>query len=342
MKGVLTNLLVLGVALGTALCGAEVILRMLYGKPVHFRFPQEYYEPDPEIGHRLLPGQRAYTHDKLVETNEHGLRDRDYPFQRPPEARRLLALGDSQTFGNGLSLDATWPKQLEAQLSLQDPDLRWEVVNAGIEATDTWQHERIFERLAPIYEIDAVVLAFYVNDVAARPKQVLAATGRTNTTLQRIAYLLKRSALATSILRLVLSSLHGGGDREHRVITGEPDPAIEQGWADVESALAEMKRRAHALGVGMLIAVLPRRDQVDGSTPAMAYNTRIAQIAERLGIPAVDMLEPLRRAWPEHGAELFIPWDGHNSAIANEIIAQELAGPVRALVAPASGPERMP
>lgn len=328
-----TNLLVLAVSLATASAAAEVLLRVLRGPPVTFRFPQEHYEPDPEIGHRLVSRQSAFTHDKSVETNAYGLRDRDYPPRRLPETQRLLALGDSETFGNGLMLEDTWPKQLESQLVRDDPRWKWEVINGGLPGTDTWQHERILARLFRSYDIDAVLLAFYVNDVATTPQRVASDSGSTNTTSRRIAYLLKRSALVTTLLqaRLIFPSWRASADRERHVLTGEPDPLVERSWSDVERALGEMKAMADTRSVGLLIAVLPRRDQVDGRTPATAYNARIAEITRRLEIPTVDVLEALRRAWPKHGAALFIPWDGHNSAIANEIVARELVSAVRVL-----------
>jgi hypothetical protein len=37
------------------------------------------------------------------------------------------------------------------------------------------------------------------------------------------------------------------------------------------------------------------------------------------------MLEPLQEAYDEYGKALFIPWDGHNSKLANKIVARSLA-----------------
>ena len=187
MRRLLANLALLAVSLAVAGGLAELAMRLRFGSPGHWRFPQEYYEPDPEIGLHLRPGQRAYTHDEVVETNTQGLRDREHPRERPAGTRRLLALGDSQTFGDGLALEETWPKQLETRLAREEPARRWEVLNAGISGTDTWQHARLLERLSGAYELDGVVLAFYVNDVAVRPQRVTPVAGRTNTTTKRIA-----------------------------------------------------------------------------------------------------------------------------------------------------------
>ena len=49
------------------------------------------------------------------------------------------------------------------------------------------------------------------------------------------------------------------------------------------------------------------------------------KILELHEIAYVDPLESMQRAYASVGPSMFIPWDGHNSAIANRVIAKELA-----------------
>ena len=79
-------------------------------------------------------------------------------------------MGDSQTFGSGLKLKDTWPKQFEHELNQSDTDKHFEVLNSGLPSSDTWQHELIFNRMITNYAPDAAVLAFYTNDVVKRFK----------------------------------------------------------------------------------------------------------------------------------------------------------------------------
>jgi lysophospholipase L1-like esterase len=73
------------------------------------------------------------------------------------------------------------------------------------------------------------------------------------------------------------------------------------------------------------LLVIPRRDQVEGSEAGRAFNRKTAQIARRLNIPVADVLEALIAEYSREGRKLFIPWDGHNSGVANRVIARELA-----------------
>jgi len=317
-------------SMSMALLLVELSLRMVYPAPIHFFYPQELYDFDPEIGHVLRPLQTAFTHDRPVQTNSLGLRDREISAYPTPGTLRVLALGDSQTFGNGLDLSETWPKQLERMLENLDTGRRWEVVNAGIPATDTWQHEIVLGRFLDTIHPNTVVLAFYVNDVAPRydPHNV-SASGLTNSQSKRLAYVLKRSALVTWVYYglLVPRQVRGSAGRsiEDAVISGEHNEAAERGWRQVERSLAGMKQLCDAREVLFFVAMLPRRDQVSGDNPSRGYNARALTIGEKNEITMLDLLPDLSAAYRLRGASLFIPWDGHNGAAANQVIAARLA-----------------
>jgi lysophospholipase L1-like esterase len=330
------KLAVLGAGVLAGLLLLEGALRALVGAPVHWRLPQEEYERDERLGHRLRGGQLAFTHDEPVATSSLGIRDREYLSGPEPGVRRILALGDSQTFGTGLALQETWPKQLESALARAAPRIDWQVVNAGVSATDTWQHELMMGELLPRLKPHYAILAFYVNDVAARTQGPVFPLDAQSHWSRRTAYLIKRSALATAILqaRDPLRGLLGARPASHRIeaniLSGEPDAAVERGWEQVRSSLAAMRDLARGEAIGFAVLVIPRRDQVAGQIDGTAYNRRIAQIAASLGVRSVDALEPLRAEFRKRGRELFIAWDGHNSAVANAVLARTLLDDLRA------------
>jgi lysophospholipase L1-like esterase len=277
----------------------------------------------------LRPRQRSFTHDRAVRTSSLGLRYGEITPKPNPGHVRILALGDSQTFGNGLDLGETWPMQLERMLE-NFHGYRWEVVNAGIPGTDTWQHEILLRRLLNIIHPHAVVLALYVNDVVPRHDVSKAeAIGQTNTSSKKLVYLLRRSAVVTWIYyRVVLprnARRSRGNSAEDSVITGAGNDLAERGWRQVEDSFAGMKQLCDSRNVILLVAILPRRDQISGDNLGQAYNERARTIAEAHGIQALDMLPDLSAAYRLKSAALFLPWDGHNSAVANRTIAARLA-----------------
>jgi len=105
-------------------------------------------------------------HKKFVTRNSHGLRDKEYSYNKPDEIYRILVLGDSQTFGHGIKrLEDTWHKKLEVLLNKGFSNQKFEVIALAGEGwnTDTQLYE-LFRRGFK-YDPDLVLLAFYHNDV---------------------------------------------------------------------------------------------------------------------------------------------------------------------------------
>jgi lysophospholipase L1-like esterase len=307
----------------------ELSLRVLYPAPIRFFYPQESYDFDSRMGHVLRPLQAAFTHDRPVRTNSLGLRDHEVGPAPKAGTVRVLALGDSQTFGNGLSLSDTWPKLLERALQ-KTQNSGWEVINAGIPGTDTWQHEILLEKLLEPTAPNLVVLALYVNDVVPRHRPLVGASGQTNTWTKRVTYLLKRSAVVTLLYYNLFLPWQArrstrGFEAEEAVLTGQITEDAEEGWRQVERSLVAIKKRADERRIALLIAILPRRDQVSGRHPGRAFGERARSIADAHAVPAVDLLPSLSQEYRRSGERLFIPWDGHYSAVANETIAERLA-----------------
>lgn len=68
---------------------------------------------------------------------------REYTPDKPPETYRIIALGDSHTFGDHVATEDAWPKKLEDVLNAKKPcDTydTYEVINLGVSGYDM-QHE---------------------------------------------------------------------------------------------------------------------------------------------------------------------------------------------------------
>jgi lysophospholipase L1-like esterase len=128
------------------------------------------YAEDLMLGKRLLPGFHGEHTGVDVAINAHGMRDREYEAKEPPGSLRILALGDSWTFGVGEKVEDTWPKRLEAVLD--SPDHPVAVMNTGVSGYETFHEAFYYTELAPKFEHDVVVIGIYpVNDVHAKDKK---------------------------------------------------------------------------------------------------------------------------------------------------------------------------
>ena len=171
-------------ALFVSLAIAEVLLRILLHYWVRLAEPP-HCGMRPEILHRLLTAygccgidsrtmladpHRGYRHapnvvngtdsDAPFSTNSRGARGpREYAVPKPASAMRIVALGDSFTFGQGVPDDAAWPAQLERALP------GTEVVNLGERGYGHDQMLYALEDDGIPMQPDAVVLAFYEADM---------------------------------------------------------------------------------------------------------------------------------------------------------------------------------
>ena len=126
-KSSIKNLALASFTFFLCLALTEVVLRLMgYGNV-------EIYEPDPLVYWRLKPNQNCYTkiNHKPVHINAHGTRGSDFAVPKPPNTIRILSLGDSRTFGWGLSDDETYSALLQKRLQKALGESRKvEVINA--------------------------------------------------------------------------------------------------------------------------------------------------------------------------------------------------------------------
>src|SRR5262245_7260176 len=108
----------------------------------------------------LWPPELAYE----VHINALGLRGPEIARTPPPGRTRILALGDSMTFGFYLEESETWPARLEVLLRSEGRDV--EVLNAGVGGWTISSETRFLEErglaLAPAH----VLVGFCANDIA--------------------------------------------------------------------------------------------------------------------------------------------------------------------------------
>lgn len=122
----------------------ELIIRIFgYGNLV-------IYQSDPKMFSKPLPNQSTYTKfgHKPVYINSKGTRGEDFEESKPKKnVYRIICLGDSGTFGWGLSESETYSGLLKEKLQKYVGDsLKIEVINAGGECLVLCTNVYLFKR----------------------------------------------------------------------------------------------------------------------------------------------------------------------------------------------------
>jgi lysophospholipase L1-like esterase len=115
---------------------------------------------DERLGYALRPDCEGVLHDTPLRTNRLGLRGPDLA----ADGARILALGDSCTFGWRVPQEASYPARLEQSLAERYGAGRYQVLDAGVPGYTS--HHGVVALDARLLELapDVVVVAFGFND----------------------------------------------------------------------------------------------------------------------------------------------------------------------------------
>jgi len=344
------RLLFLGFSLLVSLLIAELTVRLVRPQAV-MTVTSGLYQADPPRRYRIAPGFRGRITNQIefdtdVATNSCGLRG---PEVGPKRGLRILALGDSFTFGVGARQEETWPARLGEILGA-------EVLNAGAPGFGVPDAVAWYERYGIELDPDVVVLAvFLANDLQdASPDQPkvavvdgqLVVPGETGGLRRWVYYhshlfrLLKSSVLEGRV-RTLLGLREPWAVRELRsefaMYSPNLPPELRRGAEVTEQAVAQLAGRR------VLAVLIPSLPQVDpakwsavlaqlGLDPArhdpLRPNRLFRGIFERHGVPVLDLTGTFRKAVGE-GRRIYYPIDQHLTPEGYELMARSVAEALR-------------
>jgi lysophospholipase L1-like esterase len=267
---------------------------------VRSHFKPGLYQPDAELVWTLQPGYRGYRMEELVQsptsTNPQGFRGPPWDEARLGAELRILVLGDSCTFGMGVADGDSFPAQLEAEL--RGRGIPAAVFNAGVPGYGTEQEANLLERLAPVIQPHVVLVAWLPNDAQPRDlESVQILDGYMVEDVERYTkwrnQIDKQGIAGSALYRFIrvrtrMLRDRFGGRRTEWLVKVDPDA-----FRSVSEAVLRIQSTAASVGAETLLALLPRRDQIEGvlSAPALA---RMEEFARAQGIRVVPLLEDWR------------------------------------------------
>jgi len=318
--------------------------------------------PHPDLGMRYVPGAvwrfRHPEYSVEYAINEDGFRKPTSPgHQLPSPGDRLLLLGDSFTFGQGVSYETTWGAIAEGLLRQRGGRLH--LINAGVQGMDTRSELLLLRELAPRYRPEAVIVGFLINDLYtnvpldAAPK---AETGPAKWSHVRDEVFVRAGAARTFHLlqlarRIVTSNdamyaklylaAPGRGEFLRLPLSGRPRRQL----AVTEELLKQLAAECRALNVPLIVLSIPQQFQVlqqltqgerAGDIDVAFYDRYFADLGRRVGFTWVATLDALVEA--EEPARLYYRLDGHLSAEGHAVVAGVLADALMPLIGPSPPP----
>ena len=370
------RVLLLGAGLIVGLLLAEVLVRGVnYARSGTDRdrggVERAYQQHDPVLGWRPIPGVTARHHttefDVSYAIGAHGFRQRDPPLQRGNREDgsprpRVLVLGDSFVFGQGVAEEERFTERIAAALDI-------DVVAVGIPGSGTDQQLLLYEELTgpsglfatpgpgskpSVPAFDVVVLGFLLEAVErnaddsragrSKPRFVLDEAGALQLTGVPVPDDYVTLAERTAVRETTLTARIKGSLRRHSVLYGllrarfredlrAGSPATlrtrstvrpERGWLVTQALLSRFADQVRESGADLVVAVIAGRLELDADHDEDPV-TRVLELCEDLGVVAVDFAPALREVGSEH---CYFDVDGHwtprGHAIAASVLGREV------------------
>lgn len=266
---------------------------------------------------------RHWLEQEPPKLNALGFREREIAVEHPAGVQRIAVIGDSFTWGQGVTPQARFTDLLERKLG--DAGRSTEVLNFGRPGSDTVHHVQTLEDVVFPLDPDFVLLAWFVNDVEGGNDEGRPRSWRLLPSDRLTAWLHEHSALyflanqqwrwlqvrAGLTPRFADSMVERFGDPEGR-------PAL-----DARAALEAFVERCAARGVPVGIAAFPLLQEPDDPASLGFLVDRVMQFCDLRELPCADMrhafagVRPASRLWVNR-------YDPHPGPLAHALAAAHL------------------
>ena len=293
----------------------------------------EVFKKDQQLFWRLRPDRTVtsrFFEGRSYRINSMGLRGDD--IARPKTKKRILLLGNSCTFGWGVTDDQTYGRQLEMFLQNE-----YEVVNAGVPGYSSLQGKRFLELELLDLQPDIVTIMFAWNDHWAASNQI---PDKDQQFPPAIVLTIQNQLSRLHSYRLLKKALLTQVEQSPDSLWDRDSIVYRVSYQDFADNLAEICRTCTDHGITPILLTSPapsldRHGQMRPFAPAVrfhhTYNHQTRDVAAMLNVALVDAAIELDR----HGDVYddlrhdFI----HFNARGHRIIAELLTRKIRELEA---------
>lgn len=270
--------------------------------------PRGYFGPGNSIDH---------VHNSV------GWRDREHAVEKPPGTFRILGLGDSYLWGQGVRHEDVVLTRIGELLAGHMPDLDVETINTAMSGTNTVHQRDLLEGRGLDYDPDLVILFFVLNDVEEDP----------TTNRPKIEFFKNYTSIYQEPDLISRYSHLWGWARQRFKLAYEARRYVKQsvssfteddaGWEHTRRALDDIRRLTSERGIPLLVVIFPFFHDLDGDYPFQVVHDAVRECCQSFGIPVLDLRDSYRDF---RGPELWVhPTDQHPNEIAHDIAARAIA-----------------
>ncbi|GEM_PF-4559855 len=331
MPKIIQNLSLLVISTILSLFITEIVSRFFLPLSAPNRLPFIVNEGDSYCGYHPRPNQRGFEHTGSIKINQWGFRGNDWKVSKPPDAKRIIILGDSYAFGQGVADDETFAAQLEIVLNMLpvSPKKSYQVLNFAVSGYDTGHEIKVLKHHALQFQPDVVLLQFFLNDLSYvddysfYPVMFAKMRAEFSTWKWQMRECLRRSSLLMALWDISRAQFQDPITRDYinsNIVP--PAGSGEKGWKfviDQLRAFREIAKQHHFKPV-LLIMPTPQEIIKKRTAPYVRY---LQDQCTEIGLSSVNLQIAFEssRLKPK---SFLIPYDYHLTAEGHRLVAKFL------------------
>jgi lysophospholipase L1-like esterase len=306
----------------------ELIARYIVRQP-YYAFPEGYFVSNEFYGYELTRNFRGkYSQPEFtisINTNNEGLRDVD----RSPskDQFKILALGDSFTFGVGVELKDTYLSVLE-QMTNNAGGIKLSIIKAGIIGYSTYNEKAYLEKKGLNYHPNMVLVQFWWDDLGIDHITFLAETGFLTsgkiTSNAQLRLFLNRNFRSYALLRRIFTTISKKALFTSRVAnTTESQSSLSNKYAVTLKEFKEIEERCGKNHISCWFLLIPPKEFVYNNDVLQSQWKSFCDLLSKNNIQYLDCLPVLKEALSK-GESVFFKVDSHLNRNGHKIIAEEI------------------
>jgi len=242
-------------------------------------------------------------------------------------SHRIVIVGDSFTWGDGVEAEEAYPAVLQDLLDQHHADLDVEVINWSRPGWNTWRELKSVQPQLPILDPDLLIIGYCLNDAEPINRRQLIELREVMRTAQRqpsgkvLVWLYMNTRIGDRVYNFFeYRRLRQAVTAYYQMLY---DPG-RSGWARTRQALALFEKLSRQQEIPMLLVIFPIFDSdLDHRYAYHNLHARVAEAATKTGLKVLDLLPSYEGI---DGRDLaVVPYsDAHPSPLAHRIAAETI------------------
>lgn len=256
--------------------------------------------------------------EKYGNLNDFGYRDHDFEVKKPSNVFRILAIGDSLTWGEGIrNIDDIYPEIFERKLTVECKDRGYEVVNVSRKGWDVKDYLAALKDPGITYKPDILMLGFYINDIELHKQD----RPKTPYISENVHFYLGRvSYLYWYTYRMIRPFLLD--DREYLNYYLSYSAEESDHWKQFALSWKEILAVAKEHHIQPVVLILPITGWLGEKNPFIPVYTRVEELSKSNGAKTLNLL-PFVNNYSSGELAVGIT-DGHPNLLAHKIYGEAI------------------